>query len=104
MGRDDFTCLSCGDSKNTLHVHHTFYESGREPWEYPDESLKTICDNCHKKEHDIDTEPPVKLTKRQISINLEMRATVYKIRNRVCNRIEGMKKLVELQKKLKEKV
>lgn len=47
MERDKFTCRSCGDTKSTLNVHHAYYEKGKMPWEYPDESLVTWCEECH---------------------------------------------------------
>jgi len=48
MDRDDFTCKRCGKQKKTLHVHHMVYVHGRRPWEYPDDILVTICEDCHK--------------------------------------------------------
>jgi len=30
-----------------LHVHHLYYVLSRPPWEYPEEGLKTLCDECH---------------------------------------------------------
>jgi hypothetical protein len=48
LERDSFTCVSCASGEKTLHVHHTFYEKGKAPWEYPAESLLTLCDDCHK--------------------------------------------------------
>lgn len=35
-----------------LHVHHTYYERGKQPWEYPLNSLQTLCWLCHSNEHD----------------------------------------------------
>lgn len=32
-----------------LSVHHIKYNG--DPWEAPNESLITLCDNCHKREH-----------------------------------------------------
>lgn len=48
LNRDGFKCLACGDAKSTLHVHHCYYVSKREPWEYPNESLLTFCAKRHK--------------------------------------------------------
>ena len=45
---DAWRCRHCGDDKNTLHVHHLYYEKGLDPWEYPDSALVTYCENCHK--------------------------------------------------------
>ena len=47
LQRDEFTCQSCFDSNSTLHVHHRFYESDCEPWDYDDEILITLCEYCH---------------------------------------------------------
>src|SRR6185369_556137 len=48
LQRDSFTCVICSDDKSTLNVHHTYYLKGFNPWEYPSESLKTLCESCHK--------------------------------------------------------
>jgi hypothetical protein len=34
-----------------LHVHHTYYQLGTFPWEYPDAALQTLCWVCHEKLH-----------------------------------------------------
>jgi len=47
-----FECVNCGDDQNTLHVHHTHYIKGRNPWEYSDDELIVFCDKCHKAWHD----------------------------------------------------
>lgn len=44
-----FSCLTCGSSDKTLHVHHKRYVAGREPWEYPDEDLTCLCEECHER-------------------------------------------------------
>lgn len=36
---------------NILHVHHTYYIKNHLPWEYKDESLMTLCSDCHQKLH-----------------------------------------------------
>ncbi len=53
MKRDNWTCRSCGASGDgvTLNVHHAYYESGRLPWDYEDESLVTWCEDCHAGRH-----------------------------------------------------
>lgn len=47
MERDEWKCQRCGIATETLHVHHGFYEFGKEPWEYPIDSLHTYCWGCH---------------------------------------------------------
>lgn len=51
MQRDQFKCRRCGSSTKTLNVHHLQYQRGREPWQYEDNLLVTICEDCHESEH-----------------------------------------------------
>lgn len=48
MERAGFKCENCEDKTTTLNVHHTYYEKGVSPWEYPDHSLQCLCEPCHK--------------------------------------------------------
>lgn len=48
MERDNFACTNCGDDSATLNVHHSFYKRGRAPWDYHDQWLVTLCEDCHK--------------------------------------------------------
>lgn len=50
LERDNWECQWCGDEESTLHVHHLIYEQDKEPWEYEDELLVTLCENCHNEE------------------------------------------------------
>lgn len=52
LSRDEWTCCGCGSADKTLHVHHAYYVSGRDPWEYPSETLSTLCKECHHGEED----------------------------------------------------
>jgi hypothetical protein len=47
LSRSDFKCDSCESGEKTLHVHHGIYIKGREPWEYEDELLHVLCEECH---------------------------------------------------------
>jgi len=47
MERDGFACRKCAAKDKTLHVHHHYYTKGAEPWEYDEEVLVTLCDDCH---------------------------------------------------------
>lgn len=51
LTRDRFTCQLCGDTEKSLHVHHLRYIKGNKPWEYNDEDLITLCEDCHSKTH-----------------------------------------------------
>lgn len=48
--RDNWRCTKCGATERSLQIHHLFYLSDMEPWEYDQTSLVTLCDNCHAKE------------------------------------------------------
>ena len=58
--RDNHKCTVCGSSNN-LCVHHTFYWSNKfaKAWEYPDNSLITVCSKCHEEYH-LNCETPKK--------------------------------------------
>jgi 5-methylcytosine-specific restriction endonuclease McrA len=45
--RDNWTCQECGSKDKTLHAHHKEYIAGNEPWEAPEDTLITLCDDCH---------------------------------------------------------
>jgi hypothetical protein len=50
-----FSCLGCGSTTKTLNIHHSYYEKGMMPWEYPDSSLRCLCEDCHKNAQDVKT-------------------------------------------------
>ena len=35
-----------------LNIHHKYYIQGHKPWEYDNEALVTLCEDCHKKRHE----------------------------------------------------
>lgn len=43
-----FRCQLCGSKDRTLHVHHSYYLRGKEPWEYPTGSMVSLCEKCHE--------------------------------------------------------
>jgi hypothetical protein len=47
MERDEWRCLICGLEDKTLHIHHLAYRNNAKPWDYPDEELVTLCEDCH---------------------------------------------------------
>ncbi len=56
LERDDYCCQEClrGKRENRnikLHVHHKSYIAGRMAWEYSDEYLITLCEDCHQMIH-----------------------------------------------------
>ena len=56
MERDGFACQSCGDNESTLNVHHCRYVTGKNPWEYDNLSLTTLCEPCHEMQHEMEDE------------------------------------------------
>lgn len=51
LDRFEFRCANCGSKEKTLHVHHLYYVSGRNPWDYPDQALRCLCEDCHEEWH-----------------------------------------------------
>ena len=56
--RDNYTCQECNRDQTEvpLHVHHAYYASNkkgtpRRLWDYPDETLITVCEECHDSIH-----------------------------------------------------
>ena len=40
------------DVLKVLNVHHNYYIVGKNPWEYPNDALVTLCESCHQKRHE----------------------------------------------------
>lgn len=53
MQRDEFKCTMCGSENETLHVHHGYYEFKKDPWDYKNETLWTLCASCHQSIEDV---------------------------------------------------
>lgn len=51
--RDRFTCRGCAAEDKTLNVHHIKYIWGKDPWDYTNNHLVTLCDDCHRREKEI---------------------------------------------------
>ena len=62
----------------TLHVHHKLYIENREPWQYKDENLITLCSDCHAEIHKTETTPLLSETGRVIYSDLP-----------ICDRCDG---------------
>ncbi len=54
--RDKWACRRCSSTTKTFNVHHLYYESGMKPWEYPEWSLVTLCEDCHADEERFKTQ------------------------------------------------
>jgi len=52
MQRAGFICEECvAQDHRTLNVHHKVYRRGAMPWEYTDDELECLCEDCHRKRH-----------------------------------------------------
>jgi hypothetical protein len=51
FGNANFACQRCGSAARTLHAHHKKYLKGRKPWDYENELLECLCDDCHAVAH-----------------------------------------------------
>lgn len=49
--RASFHCQRCESDSRQLHAHHKLYLKGHKPWEYPDELLECLCEDCHTRAH-----------------------------------------------------
>lgn len=49
----NWECSYCGLKDKQLHVHHKQYIKGRMPWEYDDEQLDVLCNDCHESMHEV---------------------------------------------------
>ena len=47
FNRDNFTCVRCNDERENLQVHHKKYFKNKDPWEYEEDQLETLCNTCH---------------------------------------------------------
>ena len=47
LDRDRFTCRQCDSKNRPLNVYPGYYDPGKDPWEYEDETLVTVCEVCH---------------------------------------------------------
>jgi hypothetical protein len=54
LQRSDFSCEVCGATDQTLNVHHRIYRKGAAPWEYADNELQALCEECHEAHHGLE--------------------------------------------------
>lgn len=50
LERDRWQCQSCGNEQKTLNVHHKIYLPNKDPWDYSNSQLITLCEACHDTE------------------------------------------------------
>lgn len=54
LERANYKCEDCGANNTRLDVHHCYYMFGLEPWQYPFDALKALCNDCHLKRGEIE--------------------------------------------------
>jgi hypothetical protein len=47
LERDKYKCQGCGKRDTLLDIHHQYYCSNREPWDYPNWNFVPLCRQCH---------------------------------------------------------
>ena len=52
MSERGSSCECCGGT-DILQIHHTFYISGKMPWEYDINDMRVLCKKCHQRIHNI---------------------------------------------------
>ena len=75
--RDKFQCRSCYAHEGTMHVHHLKYLMRYEPWEYDDDDLITLCDDCHAEWHrlfDNNSQPGKTFLVAKLHFDLDIKA------------------------------
>jgi len=50
LERDKWECKRCYNAESILHVHHRVYKKAKNPWDYTNDDLITLCEDCHKHE------------------------------------------------------
>jgi len=84
LERDNWECQHCKDKLSTLTVHHIWYNSFIDPWEYDDYMLITLCQKCHDEEHaSIIIEGDRFLNRKSGLTNYEFSCIVYEFLHRV---------------------
>ena len=53
LDRASFECERCGARDKALHVHQGYYEKGKKPWEYPEDALTCLCEDCRMAAEDL---------------------------------------------------
>jgi hypothetical protein len=47
-----FTCDNCNGNEEELHVHHKYYQKGKDPWDYEFDDFIVFCKGCHDSWHE----------------------------------------------------
>lgn len=47
-----WACECCNRTDLNLQLHHKYYQSGAEPWDYPASAFLVLCEVCHEQTED----------------------------------------------------
>lgn len=96
LQKDNWTCQCCGNTEDTLHVHHIEYYCNKKPWEYDNSCLITLCDSCHSFCHKL------YLVDKSEFAELSIRALSHRYKNEknvdcgsICNDLERVDFLID---------
>jgi 5-methylcytosine-specific restriction endonuclease McrA len=75
LKRDGYSCRKCGSrgKHGNLRVHHIKYQPGLKPWEYADETLISLCKDCHTSLHRLENIKKVIIKRKKIADVIERR-------------------------------
>ena len=81
LERDGWACRACGSGIGdgvSLNVHHAFYASGLDPWDYHDNSLVTFCKHCHEHRHELQDSALHAISNRSTKALLGMKVAAFR--------------------------
>ena len=113
--QNNWKCTQCGCNHKTLHVHHKKYVKGKDPWEYDNKNLTTLCETCHKKEHEEILDPDRKyehliLSKETPEVINKEYMKLHELSNKLKENIDSnlqeeiLRNIMFIQKQLKERL
>ena len=84
LEKNNWSCESCHTKDKTLQIHHTYYIKDGLPWEYPDESLKCLCQPCHLERQKLEKDIQKLLGKEDLWFLEGLVAWMVKHRPEIC--------------------
>lgn len=75
----EWCCEQCETKDKTLHVHHSVYFKGKDPWDYHEGYLKVLCETCHSEIHKI--KEKIDVVVGDLNIDTMLRVLGYSIAN-----------------------
>jgi len=61
---ENWKCQECQSTTKQLTVHHSIYVNKWHLWEYPDELLLSLCEDCHLERQNVEESLRIELMKR----------------------------------------